>query len=96
MGLAVLAIILAIVGVLTGWLAPAVVNSRRPYGMGGDIAAGVIIMVVVGLIEWKWIMPIFNFPGWLDLSAAIGDPFVLTLIVLWLMRKIKPAVPESR
>jgi len=96
MAIVVLAIVLAIIGVLTGWLAPMVAKSRRPYGMGGDIAACLIIMVVVGVIEWQWIMPLFNFPGWLDLSAAIGDPFVLSLIVLWLMRKIKPAVPEGR
>jgi uncharacterized membrane protein YeaQ/YmgE (transglycosylase-associated protein family) len=96
MGIAILAIVLAIIGVLVGWLAPAVVNSRRPYGMGGDIIACLIIMVVVGVIEWQWIMPLFNFPGWVNLSAAIGDPFVLSLIVLWLMRKIKPAVPEGR
>jgi len=37
MGIVVLAIVLAIIGVLVGWLAPMVVKSRRPYGMGGDI-----------------------------------------------------------
>lgn len=96
MGIAILAIVLAIIGVLVGWLAPAVVNSRRPYGMGGDILAGLVIMVALGLIEWLWLMPLFNFAGWLNLAASFGDPFVLTLIVLWLMRKIKPAVPERR
>lgn len=96
MAIFVLAIVLAIIGVLTGWLAPMVVNSRRPYGMGGDIAAGLVVMVVLGLIEWVWIIPLFNFPGWLNLAATIGDPFVLALIVLWLMRKIKPDVPAHR
>ena len=96
MGIAILAIVLAIIGVLVGWLAPAVVNSRRPYGMGGDIIVCLLIMVVLGVIEWQWIMPLFNFPGWLNLSAAIGDPLALSLIVLWLMRKIKPAEPEGR
>lgn len=96
MTIVVLAIVLAIIGVLTGWLGPMAVKSRRPYGMGGDIVAGVLSMLVLGLIEWLWIMPAFNFPGWLDLAASIGDPFVLTLIVLWLMRKAKPATPARR
>ncbi|MFQ5859415.1 MAG: hypothetical protein ACE5LU_27775 [Anaerolineae bacterium] len=96
MGIAVLAIVLAIIGVLTGWLAPMVVRSRRPYGMGGDVIACVLAMLVLGLAEWLWIMPFFNFPRWLDLAASIGDPFVLSLIVLWLMRRIKPATPARR
>ncbi|MFQ5595095.1 MAG: hypothetical protein ACE5HA_13195 [Anaerolineae bacterium] len=96
MGIAVLAIILAIIGVLTGWLAPMVVSSRRPYGMGGDIIACVLTMLAVGLPEWLWIMPALNFGGWIKWAGTIGDPFVLALIVLWLMRKIKPAEPAGR
>lgn len=93
MGTVVLAIVLAIVGVLTGWLGPMVVHSRRPYGMAGDIVAAVLTMLVLGLVEWLWIMPLFGFPNWLDLAAAIGDPFVLALVVLWLMRKVRPPTP---
>lgn len=96
MEIVVLAIVLAAIGVLTGWLGPVVVDSRRPYGVGGDIVAGLVVMLGLGLIEWMWIMPLFNFATWLDVTASVGDPFVLTLIVLWLMRKIKPAVPEGR
>ncbi|MBS1253727.1 MAG: hypothetical protein MAG451_02780 [Anaerolineales bacterium] len=96
MTIVVLAIVLAIIGVLTGWLAPMVVKRQRPwrpYGMGGDIIVSLLIMLVFGLIELQWIMPLFNFPNWFDIAAAIGDPFVLALIVLWLMRKIKPEMP---
>lgn len=96
MNTAVLAIVLAIIGVLAGWLAPVVVKSRRPYGVAGDVVAGLVIMLALGLVEWIWIMPLFNFAIWLDVAASIGDPVVLTLIVLWLMRKVKPAVPEGR
>ena len=93
MGTTVITIILAVVGLLTGWLAPAVVKSRRPYGMAGDIIVSVLIMVVLGLAEWLWILPALNFTGWLAIVATIGDPFFAALIVLWLMRKIKPAEP---
>ncbi len=96
MNTAVLAIVLAVVGVLTGWLAPMVGDGRRPYGVGGDIAAGLIIMLGLGLIEWIWIMPLFNFATWLDVAASIGDPLILVLIVLWLMRKVKPEMPAHR
>ena len=96
MGIVVLAIVLAIIGVLTGWLAPIVVKSRRPYGMSGDLIASVVVVVVVGLIEWLWIMPALNFTGWIKLAGSIGDPFALALIVLWLMRKIKGPEPAGR
>lgn len=93
MAVLILAIVLAVLGVLTGWLAPAVVHSRRPYGLEGDIGVSVAIMVILGIIEWQWIMPIFDFAGWFDLLASIGDPIGLALIVLWLMRKMNPEEP---
>ena len=93
MGTTVIAIVLVIVGLLTGWLAPAAVKSRRPYGIAGDIIVSVLIMVVLGLAEWLWIMPALNITSWLAIVATIGDPVALALIVLWLMRKIKPAEP---
>ena len=89
-------IVLALVGVLAGWLAPMVVKARRPYGMGGDIAAGVVIMVGLGLLWWYGLMPLFNFPQWLNIAAVFGDPLGLTLIVLWLMRTAQNALCSSR
>lgn len=38
MTILVLAIVLAIIGVLTGWLAPMAVNSRRPCRQGNPSA----------------------------------------------------------
>jgi uncharacterized membrane protein YeaQ/YmgE (transglycosylase-associated protein family) len=95
MGTVVLAIVLAIIGVLAGWLGPMAVNSRRPYGMAGDIIAAVLTMLVLGLVEWLWIIPLFGFPNWLNLAASIGDPLVLALIVLWLLRKVRPVTPAG-
>lgn len=93
MNIPILAITLVIIGVLTGWIAPMIVKSRRPYGLAGDVIAGIIVMLF-GLVEWIWIMPVFDFAEWLDITACIGDPFAGVLIVLWLMRKIKPELPE--
>lgn len=101
MAVVIVGLVQAIVGVLTGWLAPLVVNSRRPYGLTGDIVAGVVTMLVIGIPEYLWIMPWFNeqvveMPGWLTWAAVIGDPWVGALIVLWIMRRVNPVVPEER
>jgi uncharacterized membrane protein YeaQ/YmgE (transglycosylase-associated protein family) len=91
-----LVLILIATGALTGWLAPAVVNSRRPYGLGGDLVASVVTLLVLGLVEWLWILPALRITGTFAVLFAIGDPFAGALVVLWLMRKIKPAQPARR
>lgn len=95
MDILILALILAVLGVLTGWLVPIAVGGRRPYGLTADIAACVITMLVLGIIEYQWIMPLFNLAGWVDWLASIGDPWVLALIVLWIMRKMASEVPAD-
>jgi hypothetical protein len=95
MDIAILAIILAIVGVLAGWLVPLAFGGRRPYGLATDISACVLVMLVLGLVEYIWIMPLFNFAGWVDWLASIGDPLAVALIVLWVMRKMSPEVPQD-
>ncbi len=84
-----MAIVLVIIGLLTGWGIPLAVKSQRPYGLVGDILASALAMLVVGLAEWMFILPRLNFTGWLAVAATIGDPWFLALIVLWLMRRIK-------
>ncbi|MFQ5460986.1 MAG: hypothetical protein ACE5EL_09355, partial [Anaerolineae bacterium] len=60
-----------------------------------DVLVAWAIVLGLGIAEWTWIMPLFNFPGWLDLAAAVGDPLGLALIVLWIMRRTRPAVPAE-
>jgi len=95
MGPIVIGILLFIVGLLTGIVAPALLKSRRPYGIAGDVVASILAMLAFGLLEWVWLLPALGFTGWLAIAAAIGDPFFGALLVLWLMRKIKPAIPED-
>ncbi|MFQ6014894.1 MAG: hypothetical protein ACE5NP_05580 [Anaerolineae bacterium] len=85
----ILTVVLLVVGVLTGWLVPKIFKSEPPYGPGVDIGACVVSTVGLGLIEWLWILPMLGFKGWIKLGAAIGDPWGLALIVLWLLRKVK-------
>ena len=86
----VIAVVDLVLGALLGWLVPEMLKSERPYGVGGDVGASAISAVVLGIVEWSWILPAMGFnSGWIKVVAAIGDPLGLALIVLWLMRKMK-------
>jgi len=86
----IIAVVDLVLGALIGWLVPAVLNSDRPYGIGGDVGASAVSAVALGIVEWSWILPALGFTsGWIKVAAAIGDPLGLALIVLWLMRKIQ-------
>ena len=85
----VVAVILVVVGLLTGWGIPLAAKSSRPYGLLGDLLASTLTMLVLGLAEWVFILPALGSTGWLKLVITIGDPWFLALIVLWLMRRIK-------
>ncbi len=95
MDLTVLAGLLAVIGAGAGWGAPLLAGGRRPYGVAADVLVALAIVLGLGIVEWSLIMPFFDFPGWLDLAAAVGDPLVLALIVLWIMRRTRPAVPAE-
>lgn len=84
-----IAVILLVIGVLSGWGIPLAAKSSRPYGLLGDILASILTLVVLGLVEWVLILPALGITGWLAIVAAIGDPLVLALIILWLMRRVK-------
>ncbi|MFQ6058257.1 MAG: hypothetical protein ACE5MB_05165 [Anaerolineae bacterium] len=87
--LIVLLIIWILFGALIGWGVPKLFRSEPPYGLWGDILACVLSAVVLGLLEWIWILPAFGFTGWLKLAAALGDPLGLALIMLWILRRVK-------
>jgi hypothetical protein len=92
MAIVVVAVVLAILGVLVGWLGPLVVKASRPIGVGGDIIVSVLVMVILGVIEWQFVLPAFGMGfggGWLRWLATIGDPLVLALVAMWLVRKVK-------
>jgi hypothetical protein len=84
-----IAVILLVVGLLTGWGMPLAVKSSRPHGLSGDLMVSILTMLVLGLIEWILILPAMGITGWLAIAAAIGDPWGLALILLWLMRRVK-------
>jgi len=86
----VVAVVNLVLGALIGWLVPEMLHSERPYGIGGDVGVSVVAAVVMGIIEWAWLLPAMGFnSGLIKVVAAIGDPLTLSLILLWLMRKMK-------
>lgn len=87
--LIVLLIIWVLFGALIGWGVPKLFKSEPPYGLWGDILASVLSAVALGLPEWLWILPALKFTGWLKLAAALGDPLGLSLIMLWILRRVK-------
>lgn len=76
-------------GALIGWGVPRLFKSEPPYGEGVDVAASVISAVALGMAEWLWILDAFGFRGLFKFLIAVGDPLGLSLIVLWLLRKVK-------
>ena len=76
-------------GALIGWGVPKLFKSEPPYGLGADVLASILAAVLLGVVEWAWILPALGFTGPLKLAAALGDPLGLSLIVLWLLRRAK-------
>ena len=84
-----IAVLLIVIGALSGWGIPLAVKSPRPYGLWGDILASTMSMLITGLAEWVFLLPALGITGWLAIAIAVGDPWGLALLVLWLMRRVK-------
>jgi len=89
LGIPFVAVLLTVVGLVTGWRIPLAAKSSRPYGLMGDVVASALTMLVVGVAEWAFILPALGSKGWTALAIAVGDPWFLALIVLRLMRLVK-------
>jgi uncharacterized membrane protein YeaQ/YmgE (transglycosylase-associated protein family) len=92
MTIAVLVLVLmAIVGLLIGWLVPAAFKSKPPYGLAWDLIASVVTMLVFGAVEWFWLLGTIGLdhPIWLKILIALTDPAFGAAIVLWIMRRVK-------
>lgn len=88
-GLLLILAVNLIIAVLTGWLVPLAFKSKPPYGLVGDIVACALSMELLGALGGLWLYPALGITGWLRLAVAIGDPWGLALIALWLMRRFK-------
>jgi len=84
-------ILFVITGLLIGWLLPAAFKSRRPYGLNGDLIASVATMLILGCLEWFWLLDAIGLshPLWLKMLFAVVDSAFGAAIVLWIMRRVK-------
>lgn len=82
-------IVLAIVGFVLGWFADKIFKGKRPNGLNGDIAIGVITAVVVGALDF-FVIPAMGIKSQLLIwVAVVFEPALSALFVLWLVRKAK-------
>jgi uncharacterized membrane protein YeaQ/YmgE (transglycosylase-associated protein family) len=85
MGIVVMLAIWVVLGVLIAALTPNIFKGERPYGERADYIAAVIATIVTGLGDW-YILPLINIEGALRFVAALIEPILAALVVLWVMR----------
>jgi len=88
--LIILFVIWIVLGLVVGYGASGIFKGERPYGLGGDLTAALLSEIIVGLMDW-FLIPVMlpnMAPIW-KFAAALVEPFLTALIVLWLMRYLK-------
>jgi uncharacterized membrane protein YeaQ/YmgE (transglycosylase-associated protein family) len=82
-----------VLGLLTALVAGNLWPEQRPFGETGDIAIAIVVSVLTGLVDW-YILPLINIEGTVRFIAAIIEPPLVALFVLWLVRKVKKTPAE--
>ncbi len=90
MEIIILVVIMILVGLVIAAIAGALWKNERPAGMLGDIAAAIVTAVIIGLIDW-YVIPAMNFSDTMKYLGVAIEPALGALIVLWAIRKVKPA-----
>ncbi len=90
MSLFVLGVIWIAIGGVVGYFAPNIFKGERPYGLNGDLLIGIITMIVIGLGDW-YLVPLIlpNITRLFLFLAALLEPLVGAILVLWLVRYLK-------
>ncbi len=86
MQVAILIVVMAVLGALIGWLADKIFKGDRPRGLQGDLIAGILSTVVVGLMDW-FVIPAMGFSQTMMIAGVVLEPALGALGVLWLMRR---------
>jgi len=90
LSLIILFVIWIVLGLVVGYAASGIFKGERPHGLSGDLTAAILSEVIVGLMDWYLIPMMFpNIARLCVFVAALVEPFLSALIVLWLMRYIK-------
>ena len=75
-------------GLIVALSAGSIWKGERPYGELGDYGLSLLLAVLVGLIDWYLVADFCNFEGVLKFVVAVGEPPFVSLIGLWILRKI--------
>jgi len=86
MDILILVVVMAGVGALLGWLADRIFKGERPKGLSGDLIAGVISTIAIGLLDW-FVIPAMGFSQTMALLGVIFEPAIGAILVLWLLRR---------
>lgn len=83
-------LVLAMIGMgaAIGALGGPIWKGNRPYGLAGDLAAGILTAVVVGLLDF-YVIPQLGFSDQMKWLGVALEPPIGALVVLWAMRRIK-------
>lgn len=88
--LIILLVIWALIGLLLGYVAANMFKGGRPFGLYGDLAAGLIAAILTGLADWTVVPQILpNLARVYLFGIALIEPAIVALIVLWLIRYLK-------
>ena len=82
----ILVVVMAALGALLGWLSGRIFKGERPKGLSGDLIAGMITTVGVGLLDW-YVIPAMGFSQTMALLGVIFEPAIGAIFVLWLLRR---------
>ncbi len=88
--LIILLMVWIVLGIVLGFAAGSIFKGERPYGLTGDLTAALASELGVGLMDWYLVPKIFpDMARGLVFGAALAEPFLTALFVLWLMRYFK-------
>lgn len=88
MGVTIMLAIWVIIGLLIGILAGFIWKDSRPISESGDIIVSIIASILTGLADW-YLLPLMGMEGAIRFIAAIAEPAIVALLVLWAIRRFK-------
>lgn len=89
MTIVVLLAIWVVIGLVVALLAGSIWKGERPYGEFVDYGLSIALAIITGLLDWYLVASWFNFEGALRFGLAVLEPPFVSLIGLWILRRVK-------
>ena len=90
MDVIVMIVIWIVIGLVMALLAGSIWKGVRPLGEAGDYLISIAASVITGFFDW-YILPLMNIEGTIKFIAAVLEPALVALLILWLVRRLKRA-----